>query len=76
MENYAQQGRRNQETENALVAQTLKSIQEDIREINQKLDNKYVTKEEFATVKSIAYGLVSLILISVVGGVMTLLFKK
>lgn len=44
-----------------LFAQTMQYIQTDIKEIKEKLDNKYVTKEEFSTVKSIAYGFVGLI---------------
>lgn len=70
------ENRRSQDTQNALFAQSLLAIQGDIHEINLKLDSKYVTKEEFSTVKSIAYGLVSLIMVSVVGGVMALLFKQ
>lgn len=58
-----------------LFSQTIEYIQKDIAEIKAKLDNKYVTKEEFTIVKSITYGLVSLILIAVVGGLMTLLLK-
>jgi hypothetical protein len=58
-----------------LFSQTMEYIQKDISEIKTKLDNKYVSKEEFATVKSIVYGLVSLILIAVVGAGISILFK-
>ena len=50
----------------------LKYIQNDISEIKTKLDQKYVTKEEFDPVKKIVYGLVSLILIAVVGALIAL----
>ena len=59
-----------------LFSQTIEYIQKDIQEIKLKLDQKYVTKEEFSTVRAITYGLVSLVLVAVVGGLMTLLFTK
>jgi hypothetical protein len=46
-----------------------------ITEINAKLDKKYVTQDQFIPVKMIAYGLVGTILLSVIGGLMLLLFK-
>jgi hypothetical protein len=56
-----------------LFAQDMAYIKTDIKDIKDKLDNKYVTKDEFSTVKAITYGLVTLIMIAVVGGLMTLL---
>jgi hypothetical protein len=43
--------------------------------INDKLDNKYVTKEEFSIVKNIVYGMVGLILISFIGGLIVIVMK-
>lgn len=40
-------------------------IRRDLDEIKEKLDNGFVTKAEFAPVKSIVYGLVGLILTGV-----------
>lgn len=64
----------------------------DIKEIKDKLDTKYVSKEEhnvilkdmesfitkdqFSTVKNITYGMVGIILTSVMGGLMYLLINK
>lgn len=75
----------------------------DIKEIKEKLDSKYVTKEEFvdhtrnqeknqsellikleklitvdqfSTVRNIVFGMVAVILISVIGGIMALLISK
>lgn len=75
----------------------------DIKEIKDKLDSKYVTKEDFSehtrvedqalkdikelivklvttdqfsTVKAVVYGLVSVILVSVIVGIMTLLLRN
>lgn len=51
-------------------------IQRDISQINQKLDHNYVTKEEFAPVKTLVYGMVGLILTAVVGALITLVIRK
>lgn len=48
------------------VEATLKYIQRDIAEINQKLDDKYVTKDQFSPVRNIVYGMVTIILTAVV----------
>jgi F0F1-type ATP synthase gamma subunit len=52
-----------------LFAQTMEYIQKDIAEIKEKLDNKYVTKEEFNTVKIIVYGMISIIVIGVLAAI-------
>ena len=52
-----------------LFAQTMEYIQRDIAEIKEKLDNKYVTKEEFNTVKIIVYGMISIIVIGVLAAI-------
>lgn len=43
-----------------------------IEKINEKLDDKFVTKEAFAPVQRIVYGAVALILITVLGGILAL----
>jgi len=66
------------ETAKALTAATTKDIsqiRDAIDKINDKLDNKYVTKEEFSTVKAIAYGLVVTIVLGFMGGLIYLVFK-
>jgi hypothetical protein len=60
----------------ALITQTLEYIKQDIKEIKAKLDDKYVTKEEFLTVRGIVYGMVSLVLVSFVGALITLVFTR
>lgn len=47
-------------------------IQRDIEKINDKLDNTYVTRDEFAPVKNIVYGMVALILTLVLTAVVYL----
>ena len=58
-----------------LFAQDMKNIKDDISEIKRKLDNKYVTKEEFVVVRALVYGFASLVLIAFVGGLTYLIFK-
>lgn len=81
------------------IKKDIADTKNDIKSINEKLDNKYTTKDEhltlrkeveeinkcvigraetysqFATVKAIVYGLVSLILVSFVSGLIILVFK-
>lgn len=40
-----------------------------------KLDSKYVTKDEFAPIKKIAYGLVAVVMTSVVLAILALVLK-
>lgn len=60
----------------ATQAQDLQYIKADISDIKKSLDGKYVTKEEFNVVRSIAYGLVGLICTGFVGAVLALVFKR
>lgn len=48
------------------------SVQEAIKETNTKLDNKYVTIEEFRLVRNIVYGLVAMILTTVFAAILKL----
>jgi hypothetical protein len=60
----------------ALVAQDVKYIQRDVMEIKSKLDQDYVSRAEFEPIKKIIYGLISLILVAVVGAVISLVVRK
>ncbi len=55
---------------------TLEYIQRDIGEIKSKLDKEYVTKTEFEPIKKLAYGMVSIFLIAIVGAIIGLVIKK
>lgn len=61
----------NSETATALATTNaaVEYIKEAIDKIERKIDNKYVTKDEFAPVRMVVYGLVGLILVTVVGAV-------
>lgn len=48
------------------ISTELKYIRRDLDAINRKLDNNYVTKSDFAPVKSIVYGMVGLMLTAIV----------
>jgi hypothetical protein len=58
------------------VVTSIKYIQRDIAEIKEKLDDKYVTKDEFLPVKNIVYGMVAIILIAVLGGLIALIINS
>lgn len=50
-------------------------IKQDIHEIKNKLDKNYVTQNEFEPVKRVVYGLVTLILVAVVGALVGLVIQ-
>lgn len=58
-----------------LFGQDLAYIKIDIAEIKEKLDSRYVTKEEYKVVKAIVYGMCGSILLAFVGGIVSMLFK-
>jgi len=54
----------------------IKYIRRDLDKIMYKLDNHFVTKGEFAPVQKIVYGLVTLILTSVVIALLALVVRQ
>ncbi len=46
-----------------------------MEEIKETLENKYVTQAEFLPIRNIAYGLVSIIVVAVVGALIALVIK-
>lgn len=59
----------------AVLASDIHHINSDIAEIKKSIDKMcdiYLTKVEFEPVKKVVYGLVSIILIAVVGGLLAL----
>lgn len=61
-----------QETKIALIAKDINYMKEKLDEVDGKLNAHYVTKEEFEPIKKVVYGLVSIILVAVVGAVVSL----
>ncbi len=59
----------------AVMASEITYIKEKLDSLGGKIDNNYVSKQEFDPVKKIVYGLVSLILIAVVGTMVALVVQ-
>jgi hypothetical protein len=60
------------ETKLAVIQTDLTYIKEKLNAVDTKVSSHYVSKDEFEPIKKIVYGLVSLILIAVVGAIVTL----
>lgn len=58
-----------------VIITELAYIKRDIAEIKQTVTQNYVTRNEYEPVKKIVYGLVSIILIAVVGGILSAVIK-
>lgn len=64
--------KQSEETKLAVIQTDLTYIKEKLNAVDQKVSTHYVSKEEFEPIKKIVYGLVSLILIAVVGALVAL----
>lgn len=51
-------------------------IKKTVEEIKNRQDRDFVTRTEFEPVKKVVYGLVSLTLVTVMGGILALLIQK
>ena len=60
----------------AVITSQLADIKDDIRDIKLKLENDYITRNEFDPYKRIIQGLVALVLTAVVGAVLTLVIRQ
>jgi phage/plasmid primase-like uncharacterized protein len=60
----------------ALIGLDIGYIKRDVVEIKEKLEKNYVTKDEFAPIKSIVYGMVSVILLTVLGAIVALVIVR
>ena len=60
----------------ALMSNNIEHIKSRVEKIDEKLEEDYVTHVEFEPIKKIVYGLVSLILVAVVGAVIGLVIVK
>lgn len=56
----------------AVIATDLSYIKEKLNAIDEKVSKNYITKTEFEPIKNIVYGMVSLILVAVVGALAAL----
>lgn len=60
----------------AVIANDINYIKKDVAEIKDTLAKNYVSREEFEPVKRIVYGLVGLILVSVMVAILALIIQK
>ena len=67
-------------TDERITLATLKTdleyIKRDIADIKSVLKADYVTRDEFSPIKSIVYGLVGIVLTSVIGALVALVVKQ
>lgn len=63
-------------TDIAVMQRDIKYLTEKVNEISDKLDEKYVTQDEFDPIKKIVYGIVALILTAVVGAIVSLVLNR
>jgi len=59
-----------------LVQKDIEYIKLQLKEINGKLDNEYVTRNEFAPIQKLVYGGVSITLVAVVTALLALVIAK
>lgn len=59
-----------------LICQAIVGIHDDIKDIKDKLDQKFVTRESFTPVQRVVYGLVGLILTAVMLAILGLVITK
>ena len=60
----------------AILINDVKYIKDEISAIRQKMEADYVTRTEFEPIRKIVYGMVSLILVAVVGALISLVVMK
>lgn len=63
-------------TQIAVIEERTRNIDNKITSISSKIENDYVVKQEFEPVKKLVYGLVSLILVAVVGALIGLVVYR
>lgn len=63
------------DTSVAVILSKVSRIESDIDKINNKLESSYVTQDEFEPVKKLVFGMVSIILVAVIGAIVALVIK-
>ena len=64
------------DTSIALLNQKVDYVVEAVKDIKEKLEGDYVTKESFTPVKNIVYGMVSVIMLAVLSALVALVIIK
>lgn len=67
---------RTEQTTLAVIKNDIGYIKDDIKALRNMQETNYVTNDQFEPVKRIVYGLVTLILIAVVGALVSLVVRQ
>ena len=59
-----------------VIVVKLENIQEDVRDIKRQLEGNYVTRDQFEPIRKIVYGMVSVILLAVVGALVAIVVQQ
>ena len=57
-------------------AKDISRVEDLVKDIDKKLDAKYVTLDKFEPIQRLVYGMVGLVLMAVVGSLLALVVKK
>ena len=60
----------------AVILNKVEYIENEVKEIKDKLESNYVTMSEFKPIKAIVYGMVAIVLTTVFGALIMLVVKK
>lgn len=63
------------ETKVAVIDEKIDNITEGVKQINTKLEKDYVTNDRFEPVRNIVYGLVFIILTSVIAAILSVIIN-
>lgn len=63
-------------TDVAVILSKVQYIESDVKSVKDKLENDYVTQDQFEPIKKVVYGLVSIILVSVIVALVALVIIK
>lgn len=59
-----------------VIATQIEYIADDVKEIKEKLNKDFVTVDQFSPIQKLVYGMVSLVLMSVFGALVSLVLMK
>jgi hypothetical protein len=59
-----------------VAIEQIRQLRVDVNEVKNKLDANYVTKDEFDPIKKLVYGVVSIVLVGVMGALLALVINR
>ncbi|MBU0847062.1 hypothetical protein KKH23_07700 [Patescibacteria group bacterium] len=63
-------------TKLAVIANDITYIKKEVEDISEKLEDNYITRQEFDPVKKVVYGIIAIILTSVMAALVALVVLK